>query len=119
MGGLIVTLAIMGTTALLMCAVHKHDTGLRKADFMNEFYNKVMSHDKIYSLLYSPQRTSDPIENQIVELQTSRLRWNNEKDEFVYVWGFPGPDYNLYTRNTYGKGWAFSKEEIMEAWMKG
>lgn len=27
MGGLIVALAIMGTTALLMCAVYKHGTG--------------------------------------------------------------------------------------------
>ena len=35
----------------------------------------VMSHEKIYSLLYSPYRVeSDPIEKQITEISTESLR---------------------------------------------
>lgn len=87
---------------------------------MNEFYDEIMSHDKIYSLLFSPERSSAPIEDQIVELKTSRLEWwDKEKGDFIYTWGCIFGEYNRYSRDTYGKGWAFSKEEILEAWMKG
>ena len=30
----------------------------------------------------------------------------------IYVWGWPGPDYNTYYFQDYGKTWAFSKEEL-------
>lgn len=84
---------------------------------MNDFYNSVMSHDVIYSLLFSPSRTQeDPIENQIIDIETSALQWAKNYESFFYVWGYPGPDYNHYTKRTYGKGWAFTKEEIMNAW---
>ena len=77
----------------------------------------VMSHEKIYSLLYSPCRIeSDPIEKQIVEISTKSLRWLDAGTMFVYVWGWPGPDFNRYSAKTYGKGWAFTKQEIIDAW---
>ena len=48
----------------------------------------VMSHEKIYSLLYSPCKIeSDPIEKQIVEISTKSLRWSDDGTMFVYVWG--------------------------------
>lgn len=51
----------------------------------------VMSHEKIYSLLYSPCRIeSDPIEKQIVEISTKSLRWSDDGTMFVYVWGCLG-----------------------------
>lgn len=38
----------------------------------------VMSHEKIYSLLYSPYRVeSDPLEKQITEISTESLRWSD------------------------------------------
>lgn len=86
---------------------------------MTKLYDEVMSHDKIYSLLYSPQRTNDPIESQIIDIKTSELDWEKDYQGFVYIWGWPGPDYNRYTMQTYGKGWAFTKEEILRAWNKG
>lgn len=44
----------------------------------------VMSHEKIYSLLYSPCRIeSDPIEKQIVEISTKSLRWSDDGTMFV------------------------------------
>ena len=43
----------------------------------------VMSHEKIYSLLYSPCRIeSDPIEKQIVEISTKSLRWSDDGTMF-------------------------------------
>lgn len=77
----------------------------------------VMSHEKIYSLLYSPCRIeSDPIEKQIVEISTNSLCWSDDGTIFDYVWGWPGPDYNRYSAQTYEKGWAFTKQEIVDAW---
>lgn len=77
----------------------------------------VMSHEKIYSLLYSPCKIeSDPIEKQIVEISTKSLHWSDDGIIFYYVWGWPGPDFNSYSAQTYGKGWAFTKQEIVDAW---
>lgn len=78
---------------------------------------EVLQHKNIFSLMYSPIRASHlSIEEQIVEIQTSKLKWYLNSEGFVYVWGWPGPDSNLYTRETYGKGWAYTKEEIIKAW---
>lgn len=81
------------------------------------FYDWVMSHEKVYSLLYSPSRIHNtPISKQLFEMKTKDLNWSLDHDSFTYVWGWPGPDINLYTIKTYGKGWAFSEEEILRAW---
>ena len=77
----------------------------------------VLSHEKIYSLLYSPSRIDNtPISEQLFEVKTEDLDWSLDHNSFIYIWGWPGPDYNLYTIKTYGKGWAFSEEEILRAW---
>ena len=77
----------------------------------------VVSLREIVMLLYSPCRIeSDPIEKQIVEISTKSLRWSDDGTMFVYVWGWPGPDFNRYSAKTYGKGWAFTKQEIIDAW---
>ena len=86
---------------------------------MNDFYNLVMSHDVVYSLLYSPSKTFDPVEDQIIDINTSGLQWAGDNESFIYIWGGPGPCYNHYSAQTYGKGWAFTKEEIINAWMRG
>lgn len=83
----------------------------------NNYYNWVMSQDFIFSLMYSP--SVDPsinIEEQIVQIDTKRLVWANDKKTFYYIWGWPGPDFNTYTIQTYGYGWALTKDEIINAW---
>lgn len=85
----------------------------------NNYYNWVMSQDFIFSLMYSP--SVDPtinIEEQIVQIDTKRLVWANDKKTFYYIWGWPGPDFNTYTIQTYGHGWALTKNEIINAWKK-
>ena len=83
---------------------------------MEKLYYLVNQYEKIYSLLYSPQRTADPIEKQIIDIKVQELQWSKDYKSFYYIWGWPGPDYNHYTLATYGKGWAFTKEEIIAAW---
>lgn len=80
---------------------------------------EVLQHDSIFSLMYSPTLVKSwTLEEQVLEIKTSELDWNKDEEGFIYIWGWPGPDYNFYTRKTYGKGWAFTKQEIIEAWSK-
>lgn len=83
---------------------------------VDTFYNRVMAHDQVYSLMYCPYRDKVPLKDQIVKIKTTRLKWAPDKESFAYFWGVPGPDYNVYVEKTYGKGWAFTKEEIFRAW---
>lgn len=49
--------------------------------------------------------------DEIIEIPTSLISgWGDEG--FCFVWGYPGPDYNVYLYKDYGKTWAFSKDEI-------
>ena len=80
---------------------------------------EVMKHDSIYSLMYSPHKVDFlSLEDQIVEIKISELKWYKDEEGFIYVWGWPGPDANCYERSTYGKGWAYTKEEIIKEWSK-
>ena len=80
---------------------------------------EVMKHDSIYSLMYSPTKVNfHSLEDQIIKIKTSELKWYKDEEGFIYVWGWPGPDYNSYERSTYGKGWAYTKEEILKEWSK-
>lgn len=85
-------------------------------DKAKNFYIEVMKHDYIYSLMYSPECLDEPLDKQIIKLRTDWLEWFQDQTGFMYFWGWPGPDYNKYTPDTYGKGWAFTKEEIYKAW---
>ena len=81
------------------------------------FKGMVMSHDYIYSLMYSPQKVNfRTLEEQIIKIDTSRLDWYGDGTGFYYIWGWPGPDANEYNLDTYGRGWAFTKEEIIKSW---
>lgn len=80
---------------------------------------EVMKHDFIYSLMYSPNKLDYySLEEQIIKIKTSELRWYKNEEGFIYIWGWPGPDANFYERSTYGKGWAYTKEEIIKEWSK-
>ena len=78
---------------------------------------EVLQHKVIFSLMYSPDKVDFiTLEKQIIKINTSELEWYLNNEGFVYIWGWPGPDYNSYTRETYGKGWAYTRQEIIEAW---
>lgn len=79
-------------------------------------YQKVMSRSEFYSLMYPDFVKFHSVEEQIIPIKTSSVRWNPTKTLFYYIWGWPGPDCNMYDVNNYGKTWAFTKKELMEYW---
>ena len=82
----------------------------------NNCYNLVMSQNFIFSLMYGPHLVpSIDLEDQIIQINTKDLVWASDKKTFYYIWGWPGPDFNTYTAKTYGHGWAFTKDEIINA----
>ena len=77
-------------------------------------YDLVMSHDIIYSLMYAPYIVEwRSLEEQIIEIKTKELKWFEDHTGFIWVWGYPGPDANMYNLKDYGKSWAFTKDELM------
>ena len=69
--------------------------------------------------MYSPTRVNFlSLEEQIIKIETSELQWSEDEEKFIYIWGWPGPDYNIYSRDTYGKGWGYTKKEIIKEWSK-
>ena len=79
-------------------------------------YQEVMSRSEFYSLMYPNFVKFYSVEEQIVPIKTSSVRWNPTKTLFYYIWGWPGPDCNMYDANNYGKTWAFTKEELLQYW---
>lgn len=79
--------------------------------------NKYLSHQikSIYAYMYcsSHQGMGD-----IIQIPKKNLKFFDSKKLrkynpcLIYVWGWPGPDYNTYYFQDYGKTWAFSKEEL-------
>lgn len=54
------------------------------------------------------------LRNAIIPIAAKDLVWGNNDEAACYVWGWPGPDYNIYSRGNYKTDWAFTKQEIEE-----
>ena len=50
--------------------------------------------------------------DKLIEIKKSELRLGVNKDCFVFIWGWPGPDFNIYEFSDYGVTWAFSESEV-------
>ena len=79
-------------------------------------YQEVMSRSEFYSLMYPNFVKFYSVEEQIVPIKTSSVKWNPTKTLFYYIWGWPGSDCNMYDANNYGKTWTFTKEEMLQYW---
>lgn len=70
----------------------------------------------IYSRLYTGtcvNADGTPAENNtIIEIETKKFQYRKDGEAAYYQWGWPGPDYNIYSRENYGKDWAFTKQEM-------
>ena len=53
--------------------------------------------------------------DRIIEIRKEHLELGANGTSFVYVWGMPGPDYNIYKFSDYGITWAFTPDEIKPA----
>jgi hypothetical protein len=50
--------------------------------------------------------------DKVIEISKEKLELSANKDCFFFVWGFPGPDINIYRFSDYGETWAFTEEEL-------
>lgn len=50
--------------------------------------------------------------DEILEIEKNLLQIGQDNDCFIFIWGWPGPYYNVYEFSEYGWTWAFTKEEI-------
>jgi hypothetical protein len=49
---------------------------------------------------------------KVIFIKSDELKIQNAG--FLYMWGWPGPDFNFYRFDDYGKTWAFSRNELPE-----
>ena len=66
----------------------------------------------IYSRLYTNADGTSAENNTIIEIETDNLSWSKDEEIAYYIWGWPGPDYNIYSRGNYKTDWAFTKQEM-------
>ena len=83
---------------------------------MDNLYDKITSHESIWSLMYTNYASFMPLEKQIIEIKIKELRWSKDKTVAYFVWGWPGPDFNLYEEDNYGITWAFTRKELIDYW---
>ena len=83
---------------------------------MDNLYDKITSQESIFSLMYDNYVDFISLEEQIVEIKTKKLSWSKDKTVAYLVWGWPGPDVNMYDKNNYGITWAFTREELIDYW---
>lgn len=74
------------------------------------------SEQSIFGFMYGKPyvNTNRGVErDRVIEISVDSLDIIEEESCLFYVWGFPGPDYNVYYFSDYGKTWAFSKDELL------
>lgn len=50
--------------------------------------------------------------DEIIEINKKEIKFCKNEDAFYYVWGWPGPDVNIYYFKDYGITWAFNMEDF-------
>ena len=85
--------------------------------------SRLATADHIYGYMYGQPYINTGVEykwDKIIKIKTSDLIIG--KNSLVYVWGFPGPDANIYYFSDYGITWAFDRSKIkyitLEEWKK-
>ena len=79
-----------------------------------EIYKKLKEVGGIYGYMYGERTLSIPIDNDIIFIEQKQLIIGKQADCFVYIWGYPGPDGNIYEFNDYGKTWSFNKNDLIK-----
>lgn len=69
--------------------------------------------DGIWGTMYGRPKEQDEI--LFIEPRSFKLCIHTEEPpRFIYIWGWPGPDYNRYLLKDYGKTWALTREELQD-----
>lgn len=78
-----------------------------------DLITQLMHADRFYGTMYGMHKSKDTV----IEISTKDIykfvfNWGYKGPAIIYLWGWPGPDGNVYLMDDYGKTWAFSKEEL-------
>lgn len=73
-----------------------------------------MSHEYIWATMYGGR--PDKEFNKIYKIKKSDCRfyedWHGKGPAYIYIWGWPGPDYNIYYWKDLGKTWAYELKQF-------
>ena len=67
---------------------------------------------KFYGTMYGGQYGESEWD-KILEINKKDIKFCQNADAFYYIWGWPGPDANLYYFKDYGLTWAFNKNDFI------
>lgn len=77
-----------------------------------DLITQLIHSNHIYITMYGMHKSKDRIiKIKNTEIYKFVFNWDNGP-AFIYLWGWPGPDGNVYHIDDYGETWAFSKEEL-------
>lgn len=69
----------------------------------------ILNHNHAKNFYWYPRRC---LCAAIIPIAAKDLVWGNNDEAAYYIWGWPGPDYNIYSRGNYREDWAFTKREM-------
>ena len=78
-------------------------------EIIKKYYSPKIKY--IYAYMYASKNHRY---GEIIKINKKELKISVSGDSFIYIWGWPGPDYNIYYFEDYGYTWAFKKEELNE-----
>ncbi len=79
-----------------------------------EIYLNLYKFGGIYGYMYGSRNPKRPIDEDIIWISQKVLRISNNGECFIYIWGYPGPDYNKYNFSDYSITWAFDKQILID-----
>lgn len=85
-----------------------------------EILNKYLNPDtkKIYGYMYGrpyiEYSGGELRKDKLIRINKDELTIGRHNDCFLYIWGWPGPDANIYKFSDYGVTWAFSKSDMRQ-----
>lgn len=62
----------------------------------------------IYGYMYGNPKC----DKRVLFIKKNDLELSRYNDAFLYIWGFPEPDANIYLFKDYGITWAFNIDDI-------
>ena len=82
---------------------------LQKYEQCNHIYGYMYGSPTI--VVYGPNgRIEEP--DKVIQIEKQDITLGKDKDCLIFIWGWPGPDANIYKFKDYGITWAFTEEEL-------
>ena len=77
-----------------------------------DLITKLIRAKSVFITMYGLHKSEDKIlKIKTAEISNFVFNWDGEP-AFIYLWGWPGPDGNVYKMSDYGETWAFSAVEL-------